>query len=144
MTPDHTQLVRRLYEDYLNGNKLDRLGEIIGPDYAPPQGTARGPEAFAQAMKALRTGFPDITYTIDHIVAEGNKVAVRFTWHGVHEGPFRSFAATNKQVENSGTGFFEIEGGKIARGQIDTDRLGFLVAIGAIPYDAAFGGPPPR
>jgi steroid delta-isomerase-like uncharacterized protein len=142
MTTDHTQLVRRLYDDYLNANHLDRLDEVIGPDYAPPQG-GRGPQAFGQAMQALRTGFPDIAYQVDHIVAQGDRVAVRWTWRGTHTGPFRSFAPTGKRVENSGTAFFEIRDGKIASGQIDTDRLGFLQGIGAIPYDPAFG-PPPR
>lgn len=141
LTDTNKQLVRRLYDDYLNPDHLDRLDEIVGPDYVGANG-ARGPDAFAETMKVLRAGFPDIVYTLDDLVGEGDRVAVRWTWRGTHTGAFRSFAATGKSVASSGFAIFVVTAGKITRATVETDRLGFLISVGAIPYDPAFGPPP--
>jgi predicted ester cyclase len=134
------QLVRRLYDDYLNPGRLDRLGEIVSPDFrgAGPQ---RGPAAFG-IIDALRAAFPDLRYTVEDLVGDGDRVAVRWSWRGTHTGAFRGFAPTGKQVVNSGFAIFEVTDGKLARGWVETDRLGFLMAIGAVPYQEAFGPPP--
>jgi len=135
------QIVRRLYDDYINHGRLDRLGEIVSPDFIGPT-EQRGPAGFAAVIAGLRAGFPDIVYTLEEVVAEGDLVAVRWVWRGTHTGQFRSFAPTGKQVVNSGFGIFQITDGKVARASIETDRLGFLLMLGAIPYDPAYGPPP--
>jgi steroid delta-isomerase-like uncharacterized protein len=136
------QLVRRLFADYINTGDLDRLGEVISADFVGPT-DQRGPAGFAGAVAALRIGFPDIAYTLDEIVAEGDRVAVRWTWTGTHTGSFRSFPPSGKRVANRGFAVFAIADGKIVRSTIETDRLGFLIAVGAIPDSPAFGPPQP-
>lgn len=135
------QLVRRLYDDYLNPGRLDRLGEIVSPDFqgAGPQ---RGPAAFSGVIGGLRAAFPDLRYTVEDLVGDGDRVAVRWSWRGTHTGAFRGIAPTGKQVVNTGFAIFEVTDGKLARAWVETDRLGFLVAIGAVPYQEIFG--PPR
>jgi len=135
------QLVRRLYEDYINPGRLDRLGEIVSPDFVGP-GPQPGPAGFATIMTNLRTGFPDLVYTVEELVAEGDRVAVRWVWRGTHTGPFRTFAPTGRKVENTGFAIFQVADGKLVRASVETDRLGFLVSVGAVPYDPAFGPPP--
>jgi len=135
------QLVRRLYDDYINPGRLDRLGEIVSDDFVGP-GPQRGPAAFAEVIHRLRAAFPDLIYTVDEIVADGDRVAVRWTWRGTHTGQFRTFAPTGKRIANTGFAIFWVEAGKLARALVETDRLGFLMAIGAVPYDPAFGPPP--
>lgn len=141
LSETNKQLVRRLYDDYLNPGRLDRLGEIVAPDFAGA-GPQRGPAAFSGVLVGLRAAFPDLVYTVEDLVADGDRVAVRWTWRGTHTGAFRGFAPTGKQVANTGTAIFEIEGGKLARAWVETDRLGFLIAIGAVPYQEVFGPPP--
>jgi predicted ester cyclase len=136
------QLVRRLYDEYLNPGKLDRLSEVVSPDYAGA-GPQRGPAAFATAITAVRTALPDAHYTLEDVVAEGDRVAIRWTLRGTFTGTFRSFAPTNARIANTGSATFQITDGKIARSWVETDRLGFLQSIGAIPIDPAFGPPPP-
>jgi predicted ester cyclase len=92
------QLVRRLFEDIINSGDLDRLGEVISADFVGPT-DQRGPAGFAGVIAALRIGFPDIQYTLDELLAEGDRVAVRWTWHGTHTGPFRSFPPSGKLVD---------------------------------------------
>jgi predicted ester cyclase len=136
----NARAVHHLFEDLINGGHLDRLGEVVGDDFVGPNGQP-GPAGFASTIAALRSAFPDIVYTLDAVVAGGDRVAVRWTWRGTHRGAFRSFAPTGAVVANRGFAIFELAGGKIVRGWVETDRLGFLLAIGAIPDDPAFGPP---
>lgn len=134
------QLVHRFY-DLLNAGALDRLGEVVSPDFAAADGS-RGPAQFAKVMGALRAGFPDIHYTVDEVVADATRAAVRWTWRGTNSAPFRDFPASGKRVANSGMAIFGIAGGKITSATTETDRLGFLIGIGVLPYNPAFGPPP--
>src|SRR5690606_22329322 len=86
-------IVRSLYEDCINGGALERLSELIAPDYVGPGGE-RGPEGFANVVRGLRAGFPDIRFTLEELVADAERVAVRWTWRGTHAGAFREFAAS--------------------------------------------------
>lgn len=136
------RLVRRVYDDYLNSGRLDRLDEVVSPDFTGPGGQ-RGPAGFAGPIAALRAAFPDLRYTVEDVLGHGDRVAVRWTWRGTHTAAFRSFAPTGKVVVNSGAAIFQIAGGKLVRAWVVTDRLGFLLDIGAIPPDPAFGPPRP-
>jgi len=137
----NTQIVRTLY-DILNAGTLDRLGEVIGPTYTAGDGS-RGPQAFGKIMAGLRTAFPDLVYTLDEVIGGGDKVAVHWTWRGTNSGPFRALPATGKRVVNTGLAIFRVEDGKVTSALMETDRLGFLMSLGVIPYDPAYG-PPPR
>jgi len=88
---------------------LGLLGELVSPDYVGPQGS-RGPAGFTEIV-GLRIAFPDIHYTIEDIVAEDDKVAVRWTWSGTHQAGFRSFGPTGKAVSNTGAGIFRLKAG---------------------------------
>lgn len=139
--PANAQIIRKLFLECFNANNKDLLRELVSADFVGA-GPDRGPAAFAGVMDRLHTAFPDIAYTIDDVVASGDRVAVRWTWRGTHTGAFRSYPISNKQVVNPGMGIFQVTGGKLTRAWLETDRLGFLVAIGAVPYDPAFGPPP--
>ncbi len=86
---------------------------------------------FAPQIEELRTAFPDIHYAITHILAEGEHVAVRWTWTGTHRAAFKGNAATNAQVTNTGMAIYTFANGAIVDAVIETDRLGFLEAIHA-------------
>jgi predicted ester cyclase len=143
-TDENQRQVRELFETF-NHDDLSPLDRLVAPDYLAPQG-GRGPAGFRQIIVGLRGAFPDLRYTIDDVVAQGDKVAVRWHWTGTHRGPFRGFAATGAPVSNSGNGIFRCSGGKIVAADIETDRLGFLEEIGAVPKGVGLGprpAPPP-
>ena len=76
-TPERNkESVRKLYEDFLNTGQLESLDQLISEDYVGIYGQ-KGPAAFAETIKALRQGFPDIRWTIQDLVAAGDRVAVR-------------------------------------------------------------------
>jgi steroid delta-isomerase-like uncharacterized protein len=142
ITDSNKQLVQRLYDDYINPNRLEALAEIISTDYAGAD-SSRGPAGFAAVMSRVRSALPDLRYTLDELVAEGDRVVVRWTLRGTHTGVFRGMEPSGKKVVNDGFAIFQILDGKIVHATVQTDRLGFLLAIGKIPYDPSFG-PPPR
>ena len=145
MTQDATARNKRNVEKLFatfNQDDLAALDELLSPDYVGPQG-GTGPAAFRMIVVGLRTAFPDMHYTVDDVVAEGDKVAVRWHWTGTHKAAFRNFPATGKITTNSGTGIFHCKDGKIVAANIETDRLGFLEQVGAVPPNVGLGPRPP-
>jgi len=134
---ENKRSVEKLFDTF-NHADLGPLDELVAPDYVGPQGD-KGPAGFRLIVVGLRTAFPDIHYTIDEAVAERDRVAVRWHWTGTHQGPFRGFQATGKSVSNSGAGIFRLQDRRIVAATLETDRLGFLEQIGALPENAGRG-----
>jgi predicted ester cyclase len=127
-------IIRSLYEDCINTGALERLDELVAPGYVGPQGEA-GPDGFRKTIQGLRAGIPDIRFTIDELIAEGDGVAVRWTWRGTHTGPLRCLEPSQKPVTNAGIALYHLNDGKIVRAALQTDRVGFLQQIGVLPED---------
>lgn len=128
-------IIRRIYEESLNTGKLEMLNEVISADFTF-QGN-KGPSAYADVIRMLRQGFPDIKWTIQDLIAEGDRVVIRSSWTGTHTGTFRTFTATNKKVNDSAIAIYQFKDDKVITIWIETDRLGFLQQIGLIPEDVA-------
>jgi predicted ester cyclase len=124
-------LVRRLIEEIWNTGNYEQLDALAAP-------------AFAESTKRLnqmtRTAFPDCIDTIDDIIAEGDKVVVRWTARGTHLGecpaPWGSIPPTGKPVTFSAIHIFRIADGKIVERWAQVDTLGVLQQIDAFPYDS--------
>lgn len=107
-----------------------RLARLLGPT------GERGPDGFVANIRDLRAGFPDIHFTIDDLVAEADRVVVRWSWRATHDGPFRGLAPTHKPVTNSGIAIYQLASGQILHNWLETDRLGALQQLGALPPPA--------
>ena len=81
----------------------------------------------------LVTAFPDIRFELDDMIAEGDKVAVRFTFRGTHQGVFQGIAPTGKQITYSALEIDRFVGGKFIEAWIVSDTLGMMQQLGAIP-----------
>ena len=128
---ENRRKVTMLFEAFNDGG-LGVIDELVDPKYVGAQGET-GPAGFKAVVTGLRAAFPDIHYTLDDVVAEGDQVAVRWHWTGTHRGVFRGFPATGKTIANTGAGVFQFQDGKIVTAVLETDRLGFLEHIGAGP-----------
>jgi steroid delta-isomerase-like uncharacterized protein len=126
--------VCRIYDEILNTGRLELLGEIISDDFINAQGM-KGPDGFAQIITSLRHAFPDIKWEIEDLIAEGDKVVVRWTWTGTNSGSFRGFPVSNKKVTDHAIAIYQFKDNKVVQAWLQTDRLGFLVQIGVIPPD---------
>lgn len=131
---DNKQIVRAVYEDCINARNWERLSKLFSEDYPGPQGK-KGPAAFADNVASLLRGFPDIRFSVEDVIAEGDRAVVRWTWSGTHTGDFRGFAPTGKSIHDTGTVIYLIADGKIIRSWLETDRLGVLQQLGVIPTD---------
>lgn len=133
--------VEKLFDTCFNQGDLGLLDRLVAPEYVGPRGD-KGPAGFRGIVVGLRTAFPDIHYTVDDVLAEGDRVAVRWHWTGTHKGQFRAFPATGKTFSNPGVGIFRFKDGKIVAGVMETDRLGFLEQMGAVPANVGLGPRP--
>lgn len=132
-TPEtNKQIARRLFEEGMNRERADVIDELIAAEYVDAAGE-RGPAAFKQVMTRLRGAFPDLHYTIDDVLGEGDKVAIRWHWSGTHRGSFRGIAPTGRELTNNGIAIFRLEAGKVVAAALETDRLGFLQSIDIVP-----------
>jgi steroid delta-isomerase-like uncharacterized protein len=126
------QLVQSLYRDCLNSGQFSLADELIAPDFVGAEGE-KGPTGFAHNIEGLRAAFPDIHFTVEDMIAEGDRVVVRWRWEATHDGSFRGIAATHKHVKNTGIAVYQIRDQKIVRAWAQIDRLGVLQQIGVVP-----------
>lgn len=127
-------LIRRLYET-ISEKQEDELLELYASDcviHAGPGavGELTGRDGVKQQSQVTREAFPDITTTIDAMVAEDDLVTARITYDATHEGEYLGVPATGKQVSFNGTNVFRIESGKIAEVWPMVDTLGVLQQFG--------------
>jgi predicted ester cyclase len=81
----------------------------------------------------MRGGFPDIQWTLEEMVAEGDKVAARFTMRGTHLGIFFGTPSTGKKIAVQAMNIYRLSGGQIIEETGQPDLLGLLQQIGAVP-----------
>ncbi|HEY41265.1 MAG TPA: ester cyclase [Dehalococcoidia bacterium] len=122
-------------EELFNKGNLAVADEIISPDYVYHRaaGEVKGPEGVKQMVTTLRTAFPDVHFTIEDIVAEGENVAVRYTWTGIHRGEYMGIAPTGKQINMPMAGFYRFVGGKEVEVVTYSDMLNFFQQLGVSP-----------
>ena len=106
---------RRAYEELLNGGNLEVAEDLVAPEFlnheAPP-GRDRGPESMRGLATMLRTAFPDLHFTIEELVAEGDTVAGRLTMSGTHRGPLMGMPPTGRSVRQDHMHFVRFQNGK--------------------------------
>ena len=133
-TEENKANVRRGYEA-VNQRNLAVFDELLTPDIVlhNPSTTIQGLEAYKQFITMYITAFPDLHFTIEDMIAEGDTVVVRYTTRGTHQGNLMGIPPTGKQV--SGTGMFidRIVNGKGVEQWFNTDDLGLLQQLGVVP-----------
>ena len=90
-----------------------------------------------QLLADLFNAFPDFYHKLEDVVAEGDRVAVRFTITATHRGEFQGIPPTGKQISIGGTDFLTIVGGKITEEWVSVDMMGWMQQLGVIPTTPA-------
>lgn len=136
MSVEHNKnVVRRYYEDVLNGGDLGLLDQLAAPDYVehdPLPGQARGLDGLKQRVDILRTAFRP-RFTIEDLICEGDKVAVRWSQRATHVGAFMGLPATGKPFTISGIDIHRMLEGKMSEHWHVVDQFGLLQQLGVIP-----------
>ena len=129
---------RRFFEEDFGKGKLTVLDEIIANDHvntgpgALPESPA-GPEGAKQLVTVYRNAFPDVHFTIDEQIAEGDQVVTRWTADGTHTGELVGIPATGKTSTVTGIAVDRIVNGKIVESWGIFDQFGMMQQLGVIP-----------
>jgi steroid delta-isomerase-like uncharacterized protein len=133
---ENKAIVRRFFEELWNAKRLDRVDEFVAQDYVDGNalpGQAPGLDGAKQKWAMYFVGIPDLTATIHDLVAEGDRVVVRFTAEGTHQGRLLGVPATGKRVRVSGISIYRLAEGRLVEHWEEGDRLGLLQQLGVIP-----------
>ena len=109
--PSPRTVVLRFVAEVWNAGILDAADDLVHPDYAVPD-VGRGPDAVKRNVAAFRRAFPDLTWTVEDVVAEGDRVALRLTLHGTHRGEFRGIATNGRRVTMQEMVFWRVTNGR--------------------------------
>ena len=93
----------------------------------------QGPKGYLMIIAMMRGGFPNIQWTIEDMITENDKVAVRFTMRGTHQGTFFGVPATEKTIVVQAMNFYRLADDQIIEEIGQPDMLGLLTQIGAVP-----------
>ena len=127
------EVTKKLGEAVSTGN-LQALNDIFAAnvvEHDPAPGQGAGPAGFIKFFTMMRTAFPDLKVTVDHIVQDENNLAMAYKIHGTHKGDFMGIAPTGKTVEARGMQIGRYENGKIVERWGSSDELGLVKQLGA-------------
>jgi steroid delta-isomerase-like uncharacterized protein len=135
MSIENKALVRRFIEEVWNQQNLALALQLLTPDYighdpATPEGIS-GIEGFRRFFNTYTSAFPDQHFTIEDLIAEGDRVVTRWSVEGTHTGVLHGIAPTGKRVHVTGTTISRIKNGKIDEDHIHWDAFGLMQQLGA-------------
>ncbi len=127
------QTVRRLYEEVVNEGRLELLDEIAQPDHHehnPLPGQVQGVEGLKQRVSMVRGAF-NPRFTIEHLLEDGDTVAIMWSNQGTHEGEWLGVAPTGRRFENVDEVYvFRLEGDRIVAAFGVEDNLARIRQLG--------------
>ena len=92
-----------------------------------------GPQGYMEILGMMRSGFPDIQWTLEEMIAENDTVAARFIMRGTHQAAFFGVPASGKKIQVQAMNFYRFSNGKIVEERGQPDPLALLQQIGAVP-----------
>ena len=133
---DKKAVVHRFFDAW-NEADFEVIEEVIATDaehHDPmdPPGLPAGPEGEKQLIRVYQSAFPDATLTIEDMLAEGDKVAARWTATGTHEGEFMGIEPTGNEVEITGFEINQIKDDQIIESWVLLDAFGLMQQLGVI------------
>jgi len=116
-TEANKALIRAHYDSTVNAYRPSVIDRQVAPDFVDHnQPGVIGPECVKAQARGLRAAFPDLAVTIEHIIADGDLVAVRGLWRGTHQGVFQGVLPIGRRIELTGMAFWRVAGGQIREG----------------------------
>lgn len=136
MSEENKAIMNRFVEEVINRRNLAAADEIVAEDFVeldPLPGQEQGREGLKQVIAMLFAAFPDLWWTVEEQIAEGDKVVSRFIWSGIHKGHFMGIPPTGNQVTVKGVVIDRVVEGKFVESRILMDNLGMMQQLGVIP-----------
>jgi predicted ester cyclase len=135
---ENKAIVRRWFEGHTSLEGAEKVAdELLAPGFVghyPPFPDVHGPEGQKRWIAGTFQAYPDVRLDVEEVIAEGDRVVVRYTLRGTHEGTTRmGVAPTGKEVEASIIEILTLADGKIVDKWTNVDFLGLMQQMGASP-----------
>jgi|SRR5579859_4167811 len=136
MSADNKTFVRTTVEEIWRTGDVKLIDEHMAPIYVlhnPPTGFPPNRDGLKAILQSMHSAFPDLKMTVEDVIAEGDKVVQRRVYQGTHKGELFGIPATGKSVSVSQIIVSRLADGKFVEEWAETDFLGMLQQLGAIP-----------
>jgi steroid delta-isomerase-like uncharacterized protein len=132
---ENKAIVRSFFEEGPSKGNMEAANGLLSSDFSlhTPLPSAPGIQGINDIVTTCRTAFKHLNVTVEDMIAEGDKVAVRFTARGIHKGCFMDLPPTGKPITMTGVEIFRIKDGKIAELWGEANLLGLMTQLGVIP-----------
>ena len=133
---DNSKMVLRFVEEVLNQGNIDSTEQFFREDMVeqvPFPGQGPGLEGLKDVLRGMRAGFPDMHWSVEEQMTEGDKVLTRFEWTGTHRAEFLGVPATGRPVKVWGMVIDRFQDGKIKDTRLLMDTLGLMMQLGVLP-----------
>jgi steroid delta-isomerase-like uncharacterized protein len=127
---------RRFVEEILNKGNMAVAPELVAEDFVeldPFPGQEQGRQGMVDVITMMRTAFPDLQWTVEEMVAEGDKVASYSVWRGTHQGVFLGIPPTGKRVTVPSMVFDYYVDGKLKESRILMNIMSLMQQLGVVP-----------
>ena len=138
-TQDNCAVVNRFIEEIINLGQLDAAAQFVWEDVielVPFPGQGLGLEGLKDVLRGMRAAFPDLHFSVEEQIAEGDKVLTRFEWAGTHRSDFLGVPASGRSVKVWGMVLDRLEEGRIKDTRIIMDIFGLMMQLDAIASKA--------
>ena len=126
------EIVRRVIDEIVNKGELSLADEVLDKNYVYhfPTHDIHGPEGFKEFVVMMRTAFPDLHVTIEELIAEGDKVAVRVIMRGTFKSELMGIAPTGRKLEFPEAVFVRFKNGKEVEARAYGNMISFNEQLG--------------
>jgi steroid delta-isomerase-like uncharacterized protein len=137
MSIENNKFIMNRFVEFINTADEKLAQELINVNakfHVPgrPQ-PMQGPEGYLAIIDMMRSGFPDIQWTLEETIVEGDKVAARFMMRGTHQGSFFGVPPTGKSIAVQAMNFYRLSNGQFVEEYGMPDMMGLMQQIGALP-----------
>jgi len=136
-TEKNRAVARRYIDEFWSKGKLELADELVNPAFTridPSTPWVSGDrDGVMQLMLALRSAFPDLHFEIQELVTSEDKVVVRWTTTGTHQGQLLGIAPTGKSTTVMGISFYRLVGNQLVDECTVWDTMGMMQQLGVIP-----------
>jgi steroid delta-isomerase-like uncharacterized protein len=135
-TEANKAVIRRFVEEVQNKKDWDAYDELNDPEFvnlSAPPGFPSDREGGKVYLSAFLNAFPDLEFTIDDMIAEGDQVVTKKTFTGTHTAEFAGIPATGKRVTLQYVDIMRVRNGRIVEHWLSMDQLSFMQQLGVIP-----------
>lgn len=132
------ELVERFDEEIYRKGNVDAADELVAENFRhhAPFPTPQGREGFKQFLSQFRRAFPDSTSITHDMIVDGDKVAVRYSAVGTHQGEFMDIPATGNDIEVQGISIYRVADGKVTDEWAQPDIMSMMQQMGVAPEPA--------